>query len=345
MKSKKHIKLNTFLGLAFFLFFAASPYFAFAQATKEEIISLVNQERQKAGLDPLVESPTLNQAAALKAQDMVGNNYFAHTSPEGLSPWHWFEKANYPYKYAGENLAMDFTSASSAMRAWMKSPTHKENIVSSKYKEIGIAVLSGIVEEKETLVAVQLFGTRLSDQVEVAAEFQEEEPAEVDGQAIIIKEASARPWIETEEDEVLVYAKVAGNVRKVEAKIQESFHPLLKHEEGVYMGLFSLDGVDLGESPISIEAEDERGRQASYQIPKSNYQAYFEKKEEIQQQPETNQTQIMAQREAESAYQWRNFMKQNIFLAVALALFLIMIGNVWVLEKEEQQLIENLKAV
>lgn len=335
--------MNNFLKAITLVFLVLSPLCVFAQATKEEIINLVNQERERENLNPLVESQVLDEAAALKARDMIGNNYFAHTSPEGVNPWYWFEQVKYPYKFAGENLAMDFTSASSVMRAWMKSPTHKENIMSPKYKEIGIAISSGIIEKKETQVAVQLFGTRLSEQIEVAAKSQQPDAAENDTQPIIIEEASARPWAETNDDEVLVYAKISGDAARVQAVAGENYHELLKHEDGIYMGLFSLGGANLKEVPISIEAEDKNGQKTSYQIPKSGYQTYFEKKEAVQQQ-ETKQAEI-ARQEAENAYVWKNFVKQNIFLAIALALFLIMIGNVWVLEKEERQLIENLKAV
>jgi uncharacterized protein YkwD len=45
----------------------------------------------------------------MKANDMATLSYFAHTSPSGLTPWHWFAKANYVFSYAGENLAIDFS--------------------------------------------------------------------------------------------------------------------------------------------------------------------------------------------------------------------------------------------
>lgn len=344
MKTKKISKLNTSLFLVAFLVLISSPFFVAAQVTKEEIISLVNQERENEGLVPLVENETLDQAASFKATDMIGNNYFAHTSPNGVDPWHWFEQANYPYKYAGENLAMDFSSASSVMKAWMKSPSHRENIMSPKYKEIGIAISSGIIEQKETLVAVQLFGTRLNDEVEVSSlTNQKGQTDEEKGPEIIIEEAFAKPWVETSEDEVLVYAKITGQAQSVEAVVGDKAHKLLQQEDGIYMGLFSLGGVNLEQDSITIEANDGKQQKISYQIPKANYSSYFEKKETSQQE-ETQQSEVV-QNEAENIYVWKNFVKQNIFLAVALVLFMVMIGNVWILEKEEQQLIENLRAV
>ncbi|MCX6723023.1 MAG: CAP domain-containing protein [Candidatus Staskawiczbacteria bacterium] len=78
----------------------------FADITKLVLQNSVNQTRQSSGLKPLIENQKLNQAAQLKAQNMVANNYFAHTSPTGVSPWFWFLKVGYNYKYAGENLAI-----------------------------------------------------------------------------------------------------------------------------------------------------------------------------------------------------------------------------------------------
>jgi hypothetical protein len=314
------------------------PVFA-AEVTKEEVVNLTNQEREKEGLPSLIESDVLDKAALLKAQDMIGNNYFAHTSPKGTDPWYWFEQADYPYKYAGENLAMDFTSGPSVMRAWMKSPTHKENILSSKYKETGVAVMDGIIEEKETKVAVQLFGTKLSDQVETLVLKTEQGNTP----SLKIEEATAKPWAETGEDEVLVYVKITGEAKKVEAILGERPFEMLRHDDGVYMGLFSLKGIDLNQNSVIIKAEDEKGGNISYQIPKEQYFGYFEKKDQmIQQETDSNKA---AEKEIQENYVWKNFIKQNLFLAVALVLFLIMIGNVWILEREEQQLLDNLRAV
>ena len=55
----------------------------------------------------LAKSDMLQEAAEKKAQDMIENNYFAHTSPQGKTPWHWVEESGYDYRYAGENLAIN----------------------------------------------------------------------------------------------------------------------------------------------------------------------------------------------------------------------------------------------
>ena len=62
--------------------------------------------------------------------------------------------------YAGENLAKGFRTAEGVHEAWMASPTHKENIMSPNYKDIGVAVVEGTLLGKETTLVVQMFGNQ-----------------------------------------------------------------------------------------------------------------------------------------------------------------------------------------
>jgi hypothetical protein len=132
----------------------------FADITKIALQNLANQVRQSSGLQPLAENYKLEQAAQLKAHNMVINNYFAHTSPQGITPWYWFLQAGYDYKYAGENLAIGFFESEEVFQAWMDSPSHKANILNPNYKEIGTAVMSGY-GGNNTIVVVQEFGSQL----------------------------------------------------------------------------------------------------------------------------------------------------------------------------------------
>ena len=61
---------------------------------------------------------------------------------------------------AGENLARDFGDTGSVITAWMNSPTHRDNIVNGKYREIGVAVVDGVLNGVETTLVVQMFGNR-----------------------------------------------------------------------------------------------------------------------------------------------------------------------------------------
>lgn len=130
--------------------------------TIQKVIEETNAERAKSGLPALVLNQQLNQAAEAKARDMFDEQYWAHYSPSGKSPWEFMKAAQYTYYVAGENLARDFLQTDDMMTAWMNSPTHRENIVNPKYQEIGIAVLDGVLNGSETTLVVQMFGSQLS---------------------------------------------------------------------------------------------------------------------------------------------------------------------------------------
>lgn len=125
---------------------------------QKKLIELTNVERQKAGLSPVKENEALDKAAALKAQNMFSENYWAHFSPSGKSPWDFILGAGYRFTFAGENLAKNFSESDAVVRAWMVSPTHRENILNSKYQDIGIAVAEGTLNGQQTIVVVQEFG-------------------------------------------------------------------------------------------------------------------------------------------------------------------------------------------
>lgn len=123
------------------------------------VVQLTNEERANNAAGPLVRNVTLDAAAKLKAEHMAQREYFAHYSPEGVSPWHWFDEVGYVYAHAGENLAIHFTDSSAVVDAWMKSPTHRQNIVNGLYTEIGVGTAKGTFEGYDTVYVVQLFGT------------------------------------------------------------------------------------------------------------------------------------------------------------------------------------------
>lgn len=133
-----------------------SPYVA--AVVSAVLVDLANTDRIELALPTLKVNPVLVAAAQAKANDMATKSYFSHTSPEGYDSWYWFKKAGYDYRYAGENLAVDFSDSGDVEEAWMRSPTHRDNIVSPKYTEIGIAVATGTYQGRPTVFAVQMFG-------------------------------------------------------------------------------------------------------------------------------------------------------------------------------------------
>lgn len=133
----------------------------------DEIIRLTNVKRAENGLPPLTYNPVLSQAALAKGNDMMNKDYWAHVAPDGTQPWAFFLNAGYKYKYAGENLARDFNDSASTVDAWMASPSHRENMLSPNYREIGVAVVNGTLTGSETTLVVQFFGTSVTDTIPV----------------------------------------------------------------------------------------------------------------------------------------------------------------------------------
>ena len=129
---------------------------------ESSILSLLtNTERQKRGVPALKINNLLNKAATLKAQDMASKGYFDHNSPDGKTPWYWFDKVGYKYKVAGENLAVNFGESKEITTAWMNSPLHEANIVKENYTEIGTGQATGTYNGAPAVYVVQLYGQPL----------------------------------------------------------------------------------------------------------------------------------------------------------------------------------------
>ncbi|HYF97661.1 MAG TPA: CAP domain-containing protein [Coxiellaceae bacterium] len=147
------IRLGLLFGIVLLVFGLSTKQEGFSA---QEILNLVNHDRQRQGLEVLTLNPTLNLAAFAKAEDMVSRNYFAHVGPDGSQPWDWFEAMGYQYTYAGENLAVGYSDPHELESSWMSSPQHRANILSPFYSDIGLAV----VTQNNTTVVVQFFGSK-----------------------------------------------------------------------------------------------------------------------------------------------------------------------------------------
>ena len=124
-----------------------------------EIIRLTNEARSINQLMPLSANSHLDLAAEEKLNDMAVQEYFAHVSPSGVTPWFWIQKAQYRYKVAGENLAIGFTNSQDTLNAWLNSPSHKANILNSQYRDIGVAVKGVKIGSTTGILVVQMFGS------------------------------------------------------------------------------------------------------------------------------------------------------------------------------------------
>jgi uncharacterized protein YkwD len=123
------------------------------------VVDATNAARQKEKVPTLVRSVKLDEAATYKARHMATAGYFAHFSPDGVSPWYWFALVEYPYARAGENIAIHFSDSKAVVAAWLDSPAHRANILDSDFLEIGVGTAEGMYRGKKTVFVVQLFAT------------------------------------------------------------------------------------------------------------------------------------------------------------------------------------------
>lgn len=114
-----------------------------ASSYAAQVVSLVNQQRAKAGLKKLTVDSALSKMAFDKAKDMYNNNYFSHTSPTYGSPFDMMKSYGIRFTYAGENIAKGQRTPQEVMDAWMKSPGHRQNILSPNYTMIGVGYYKG----------------------------------------------------------------------------------------------------------------------------------------------------------------------------------------------------------
>ncbi|WP_443147058.1 CAP domain-containing protein [Paenibacillus sp. HWE-109] len=115
-----------------------------SQATfASQVVTIVNQERAKAGLSPLTSNSALTTMALDKAKDMYNNGYFDHTSPTYGSPFDMMSTYGIRYSYAGENIAKGQQTPEAVMKAWMNSTGHRQNILSPNFTQIGVAYYNG----------------------------------------------------------------------------------------------------------------------------------------------------------------------------------------------------------
>ncbi len=123
------------------------------------LLTLTNQNRAANSQSNLVANSQLTSAAQAKAQHMIDNNYWAHVAPDGTTPWSFINSAGYTYLKAGENLAYGYSTSADAVQGWMDSPTHRANILTAEYKDVGFGIANGAnFQGGENTVIVALYG-------------------------------------------------------------------------------------------------------------------------------------------------------------------------------------------
>ncbi len=123
---------------------------------ENEMMDLVNQEREKNNLNILALDEELRDVARVKSEDIAANNYFDHTSPTYGSPFEMMDKFGIRYTQAAENLA-GHRSVKLAHNGLMDSQGHRENILKSGLTHIGIGIRR---DEKYGYIFTQMFITK-----------------------------------------------------------------------------------------------------------------------------------------------------------------------------------------
>ncbi|MFI6104019.1 CAP domain-containing protein [Streptomyces sp. NPDC051310] len=110
------------------------------EATAEAaVVSLVNAERAKVGCSPVRPDAGLASLAGAFSADMAARNFFAHTDPDGDSPWDRAAQAGVP-NLSAENIARGQADAQAVMDSWMNSDGHRANILNCDYTKLGVGV-------------------------------------------------------------------------------------------------------------------------------------------------------------------------------------------------------------
>lgn len=126
--------------------FVELPFRVEKTTTREELekqmLSMVNAERLKEGLNPLKADPELTEVARRHSRDMFARGYFSHVAPEGKGPFDRMRESGVRFTHAGENLALAQT-LDLAHSGLMHSPGHRANILRPQFGRLGIGIVDG----------------------------------------------------------------------------------------------------------------------------------------------------------------------------------------------------------
>ncbi|MFF4247821.1 CAP domain-containing protein [Streptomyces sp. NPDC001822] len=121
---------------------ATAPAGSATVSAQAAVLALVNEERAKVGCSPVTRSASLTALAQDFSEDMAARDFFAHTDPDGATPWDRAAAAGVE-GLGGENIARGQADAQAVMDAWMDSEGHRANILNCDYTTLGVGVHFG----------------------------------------------------------------------------------------------------------------------------------------------------------------------------------------------------------
>lgn len=111
-------------------------------ASAESVIfASINEERTAVGLDPLILDPALVALARAHSRDMIERGFFSHVNPDGEDPFERMRAAGVEFGYGAENI-LSSRSGAAAHATFMDSTPHRSNILSERYRRIGIGAIT-----------------------------------------------------------------------------------------------------------------------------------------------------------------------------------------------------------
>ncbi|HET8682697.1 MAG TPA: CAP domain-containing protein [Micromonosporaceae bacterium] len=126
------------------------------EVAEDEVVAIVNRERQARGCGPVRIDDRLRAAAGAHSADMAAHERMSHTGSDGSSPWERVRRAGYAYPMS-ENVAYGYRTAAEVMRGWMASSGHRANILNCDARAVGVGLAySG----GGTAYWTQMFGSR-----------------------------------------------------------------------------------------------------------------------------------------------------------------------------------------
>jgi uncharacterized protein YkwD len=115
-----------------------------ASAPGQQLLEQVNLVRSQNGLPPFVENDRLDALASERSADMAGRRYFSHVTPEGATVFTLLDRWGIRYTVAGENLAWNTggerNGTGIALQSFLNSPTHRDNLLSWDFSQVGVGV-------------------------------------------------------------------------------------------------------------------------------------------------------------------------------------------------------------
>ncbi|MBA7713462.1 hypothetical protein ES703_122465 [subsurface metagenome] len=121
------------------------------------MLILLNNTRSNHGLNPLNIDGVLTNIARSRSKDMIDRGYFSHYTPDGTNIFNFLKANGISYRAAGENLGRSSPpsrgSAGNFIDAWMKSESHRINMLRGAYTKIGI----GVIDQNNTRIVTIVF--------------------------------------------------------------------------------------------------------------------------------------------------------------------------------------------